>query len=55
MDPGEAYAGKAKFKEECHCKYDGRIGQFCEVPVMSACINQCSGHGFCRGGFCQVL
>ncbi|XP_057535580.1 uncharacterized protein LOC130813737 isoform X1 [Amaranthus tricolor] len=53
VDPGEAYAGKAKFKEECHCKYDGRIGQFCEVPVMSACINQCSGHGFCRGGFCQ--
>ncbi|KAK9699287.1 hypothetical protein RND81_08G165100 [Saponaria officinalis] len=53
VDPQEAYNGKVKFKEECHCKYDGRIGQFCEIPVMSTCINQCSGHGFCRGGFCQ--
>ncbi|KNA04136.1 hypothetical protein SOVF_202460 isoform B, partial [Spinacia oleracea] len=53
VDPEEAYAGKAKFKEECHCKYDGRIGQFCEYPVISTCINQCSSHGYCRGGFCQ--
>lgn len=53
VDPAEAYAGKAKFKEECHCKYDGRVGQFCEFPVISTCINQCSSHGYCRGGFCQ--
>lgn len=53
VDPHEGYSGKVKFKEECHCKYDGRIGQFCEIPVLSTCINQCSGHGYCRGGFCQ--
>ncbi|KAL5137596.1 putative glucuronoxylan glucuronosyltransferase F8H [Glycine soja] len=53
VDPAEAYAGKAKVKEECDCKYDGLAGRFCEVPVESVCINQCSGHGHCRGGFCQ--
>ena len=55
MDPAEAYAGKAKIKEECDCKYDGLAGRLCEVPVESVCINQCSGHGHCRGGFCQVI
>jgi len=55
VDPAEAYAGKIKFKEECDCKYDGLWGRFCEVPVESVCINQCSGHGHCRGGFCQVI
>ncbi|KAK2995767.1 hypothetical protein RJ640_010743, partial [Escallonia rubra] len=53
VDPVEAYASKVKFKEECDCKYDGLWGQFCEVPVSCTCINQCSGHGLCRGGFCQ--
>lgn len=53
VDPEEGYARKVKFKEECHCKYDGSTGQFCEIPVLSTCINQCSGHGHCRGGFCQ--
>ncbi|KAH9648144.1 EGF-like domain-containing protein [Citrus sinensis] len=53
IDPKEAYALKVQFKEECDCKYDGLLGQFCEVPVSSTCVNQCSGHGHCRGGFCQ--
>ncbi|CAN4099793.1 unnamed protein product [Withania somnifera] len=53
VDPAEAYASKVVFKEECDCKYDGLWGRFCEVPVLSTCINQCSGHGVCRGGFCQ--
>ncbi|XP_048320595.2 uncharacterized protein LOC107425930 [Ziziphus jujuba] len=53
VDPAEAYALKVKFKEECDCKYDGLWGRFCEIPVLSTCINQCSGHGHCRGGFCQ--
>ncbi|CAH9127653.1 unnamed protein product [Cuscuta epithymum] len=53
VDPAEAYASKVHFKEECNCKYDGLWGTFCEVPVLSTCINQCSGHGLCRGGFCQ--
>lgn len=53
VDPAEAYAHKVQFKEECDCKYDGLWGRFCEVPVSSTCINQCSGHGHCRGGFCQ--
>ncbi|WCJ33921.1 exostosin family protein [Euphorbia peplus] len=53
VDPEEAYASKSNFKEECDCKYDGLFGRFCEVPVHCTCINQCSGHGYCRGGFCQ--
>ncbi|OIT00786.1 PREDICTED: uncharacterized protein LOC109229226 [Nicotiana attenuata] len=53
VDPAEAYASKVLFKEECDCKYDGLWGRFCEVSVLSTCINQCSGHGLCRGGFCQ--
>ncbi|XVE61184.1 hypothetical protein DITRI_Ditri06bG0019100 [Diplodiscus trichospermus] len=53
VDPVAAYASKVNFKEECDCKYDGLWGRFCEVPVESVCINQCSGHGHCRGGFCQ--
>ncbi|KAF1877815.1 hypothetical protein Lal_00038124 [Lupinus albus] len=53
VDPVEGYAGKVKIKEECNCKYDGLWGQFCEIPVESVCINQCSGHGHCRGGFCE--
>lgn len=53
VDPDAAYASKVLFKEECDCKYDGLWGGFCEVPVESVCINQCSGHGHCRGGFCQ--
>lgn len=54
VDPAEASAARVHFKEECDCKYDGLWGRFCEVPVSSTCINQCSGHGLCRGGFCQV-
>ncbi|XWS43170.1 hypothetical protein CRYUN_Cryun16bG0079900 [Craigia yunnanensis] len=53
VDPAAAYAAKVHFKEECDCKYDGLWGHFCEVPVESVCINQCFGHGHCRGGFCQ--
>ncbi|XP_020580195.1 uncharacterized protein LOC110024520 [Phalaenopsis equestris] len=53
VDPAEAYSNKVKFKEECDCKYDGRWGRFCEIPTECSCINQCSGHGYCRGGACQ--
>lgn len=53
VDPEEGYSNKVLFKEECDCKYDGLWGRFCEVPVESTCINQCAGHGHCRGGFCQ--
>lgn len=53
VDPADAYASKVHFKEECDCKYDCLWGRFCEVPVLCTCINQCSGHGHCRGGFCQ--
>lgn len=54
MVPEDAYSSKVKYKEECDCKYDGLWGQFCETRVECSCINQCSGHGHCRGGFCQV-
>lgn len=53
VDPMEAYNHRVKFKKDCDCKYDGLWGAFCEVPVFSTCINQCSGQGYCRGGFCQ--
>lgn len=55
VDPDEAYTGKVQFKGVCECQYDGLGGWFCEVSVQSTCINQCSGHGHCRGGFCQVI
>lgn len=54
MDPDDAYALKVQIKEECDCKYDCLWGRFCEIPVQCTCVNQCSGHGKCRGGFCQV-
>ncbi|XP_077214389.1 exostosin family protein [Tasmannia lanceolata] len=53
VDPKEAYASKVRFKEECDCKYDCLWGQFCEIPTQCSCLNQCSGHGHCRGGLCQ--
>ncbi|XP_065011559.1 uncharacterized protein LOC135585634 isoform X2 [Musa acuminata AAA Group] len=53
VDPDDAYASKVKFKEECDCRYDCLVGQFCEIPTVCACLNQCSGHGHCRGGFCE--
>ncbi|KAH6772808.1 exostosin family protein [Perilla frutescens var. hirtella] len=53
VDPAEGYAATVSIKEACDCKYDGLWGRFCETPVQSVCINQCSGHGHCRGGFCQ--
>ncbi|XP_042510096.1 uncharacterized protein LOC122085578 isoform X2 [Macadamia integrifolia] len=53
VDPEEAYTSEVEFKEECDCKYDGLWGRFCELPVQCTCLNQCSGHGHCRGGYCQ--
>ncbi|XP_019702482.1 uncharacterized protein [Elaeis guineensis] len=53
VDPKDAYASKVNFKEECDCKYDGLGGRFCEIPTVCSCLNQCSGHGHCHGGFCQ--
>ncbi|XP_020104566.1 uncharacterized protein LOC109721384 isoform X2 [Ananas comosus] len=53
VDPQDAYSAKVKFKDECDCKYDGLWGQFCEIPSVCSCLNQCSGNGHCRGGFCQ--
>ncbi|PIA53521.1 hypothetical protein AQUCO_00900245v1 [Aquilegia coerulea] len=53
VDPEEAYASKVKSKDECDCKYDCHFGRFCEIPVECVCLNQCSHHGYCRGGFCQ--
>lgn len=53
VDPKEAYASKVHFKEECDCKYDCVWGKFCEIPTLCSCLNQCSGNGRCRGGFCQ--
>lgn len=55
VDPEDAYAMKVKIKEECDCKYDCLWGRFCETPVQCTCVNQCSRHGKCRGGFCQVI
>lgn len=54
VDPKEAYASKIRFKEECDCKYDCLWGEFCEIPTLCSCLNQCSGNGHCRGGFCHV-
>ncbi|XP_072991037.1 uncharacterized protein [Typha latifolia] len=53
VDPKDAYSLRVQFKEECDCKYDCLWGQFCEIPTQCSCLNQCTGHGHCRGGFCQ--
>lgn len=31
---------------------DGWVGPTCEVPTEQFCLNQCSGQGECRAGFC---
>eukprot|EP00884_Botryococcus_braunii_P002394 jgi/Botrbrau1/12155/Bobra.0186s0066.1 len=37
----------------CVCDMDGWDGPTCETPHEAFCINQCSGHGDCRSGFCR--
>ncbi|KMZ59131.1 exostosin family protein [Zostera marina] len=53
VDPKEAYTKRVNYKRQCDCKYDGFAGIFCEIPTVCTCINQCTGHGHCRGGFCE--
>jgi hypothetical protein len=36
----------------CPCLIDGVGGLLCEIATEQVCINQCSGHGECRLGFC---
>lgn len=36
----------------CPCLIDGISGPLCELRTEQVCINQCSGHGECRMGFC---
>ena len=35
----------------CRC-YENRQGDGCGTPVLSFCLNQCSGRGECRSGSC---
>lgn len=53
VDPADWLSRNVTFKEQCHCNYDGTEGRFCEVATQCVCINQCSGNGVCKGGFCQ--
>ncbi len=34
-------------------RLDGLLGTLCDEPVEQTCVNQCSGHGECRLGFCK--
>jgi hypothetical protein len=36
----------------CPCMVDGWAGRECNVPIEMMCLNQCSGKGECRNGFC---
>lgn len=54
VDPAEYYNGTMLKKEDCFCIYDGIAGELCEYPTESTCVNQCSGNGLCRNGFCAV-
>ena len=36
----------------CACRYDGWDGYLCQHPTHQFCLNQCSGRGSCRFGFC---
>ncbi|EFJ04733.1 glycosyltransferase-like protein [Selaginella moellendorffii] len=53
VKPEDHYSGKVRLKPHCDCKYDCSWGLLCETPTECSCVNQCSGHGVCRGGFCQ--
>lgn len=53
VDPTDWFKRNVKFKEQCDCKYDCTGGRFCEIATQCVCINQCSGNGVCKGGFCQ--
>ncbi|GBF90959.1 exostosin-like glycosyltransferase [Raphidocelis subcapitata] len=39
--------------EYCGCRLDGRDGVGCNAPTEMFCLNQCSGRGRCRLGFCH--
>ncbi|KAL4198314.1 hypothetical protein AMTRI_Chr03g45290 [Amborella trichopoda] len=53
VDPEDAYGNKARVRDQCECRYDGLWGRLCEIPSLSTCVNQWSGHGHCHGGFCR--
>eukprot|EP00884_Botryococcus_braunii_P019031 jgi/Botrbrau1/5811/Bobra.0155s0033.1 len=36
----------------CPCMLDGWVGPYCDQPAEQFCLNQCSGNGECRSGFC---
>lgn len=42
-------------RQNCYCNYDGSAGPLCNTIVEAYCINQCSAHGSCHMGYCQVL
>ncbi|CAM6123952.1 unnamed protein product [Calypogeia fissa] len=52
VNPYLYYKGKTQKKKHCYCTYDGLTGEFCQYHTQSTCVNQCSGNGFCRNGFC---
>ncbi|KXZ45350.1 hypothetical protein GPECTOR_55g256 [Gonium pectorale] len=37
----------------CGCIMDGWQGAYCDQPIETFCINQCSGRGECQTGFCK--
>ncbi|KAK9805384.1 hypothetical protein WJX73_009679 [Symbiochloris irregularis] len=39
-------------EQSCGCVVDGQTGPYCDEPLEHTCLNQCSGHGQCRFGFC---
>ncbi|GAB4813993.1 hypothetical protein N2152v2_001039 [Parachlorella kessleri] len=51
--PGKGWCDADEPASTCECFQDGLGGPFCETHFEQFCINQCSGRGECRHGFCK--
>lgn len=47
-------AAQAKFNGCGWGCMDGRAGFLCTVYHEAYCVSQCSGHGYCSSGYCEV-
>mmetsp|Transcript_28884 Transcript_28884/g.77805 ORF Transcript_28884/g.77805 Transcript_28884/m.77805 type:complete len:776 (-) Transcript_28884:785-3112(-) len=49
----DGWCNAANPKRHLDCLLDGLAGPTCSIHTEQVCMNQCSGHGECRQGFCM--